>query len=72
MSDIIVNKVALACDLAEAQTKAWFDTEAEIYVPNPDGEGTIYSDEAQDIFGMYYDRYMTIIERNEFPGQIRT
>ena len=71
MSDIIVNKVALACDLAEAETKAWFDTEDEIYVQNPDGDGTIYSDEAQGIFDMYYDRYMKVIERNEFPGQIR-
>ena len=72
MSDIIVNKVALASDLAEAEVRAWFDFEEEVYTKDPDVEnGTIYTDEAQGIFDMYYDRYMKIIERNEFPGQIR-
>jgi hypothetical protein len=67
MSEIVeINKLELASELANDATKnAMFSEgliryENEMYVE--DEGGTIYTDEAQDIFNDYYDYYLTKIE----------
>ena len=59
-----INEIELACVLAEEVIKTMFNgDEDEIFMPNPDGEGTIYTKKAQIEFNIYYDKYLTIIEQ---------
>lgn len=59
--EITINKLELASELADKELQdnwresiqIWEDEEAGI---------TVYTEDAQDIFNEYYDKYLTLIE----------
>jgi hypothetical protein len=59
---ITINKLELASELANAKLEREWSESIKIYEDDDDGEITIYTDEAQDIFNQYYDEYLTLIE----------
>ena len=59
---ITINKLELASELANAKLEKEWSESIKIYEDDDDGEMTIYTDEAQDIFNEYYDEYLTLIE----------
>ena len=59
---ITINKLELASELANAKLEREWSESIKIYEDDDDGEMTIYTDEAQDIFNQYYDEYLTLIE----------
>ena len=68
--DVVVNHVELACCLAEAATvdeilQKGAHTEEDIMIPDPDDEdgGTIWSEEAQEVFNRWYDFYWDQIDK---------
>lgn len=61
---ITINKLELASELAHERLIDLHNNRIQIYV---DALATIitYTDEAQDIFNVYYDEYLTQIESCE-------
>jgi hypothetical protein len=70
--EIIINTVALASDLADNRLGEDYDLgrlDGPMVIIE-DGESS-YTPEAQKKFDEYYDEFITIIERNQFPSTIR-
>jgi hypothetical protein len=58
---ITINKLELASDLAHKKLIANWSDSIKIYV-DENAVITNYTDDAQDIFNLYYDEYLTLIE----------
>jgi hypothetical protein len=62
MSELItINKLELASELANTKLEKEYSDSIQIYVEEEDGI-TTYTEEAQDIFNLYYDEYLSLIE----------
>ena len=60
--NVTINIVELACELAERELQKHFEySSTSIY--EEEDEGTIYTEEAQDVFDDLYDKYYSFIER---------
>jgi len=63
MTNITINKIELASELAEIKLLSNFLGEIMIYEnEGEDEESTRYTEKAQDIFNEYYDYYLGLIE----------
>jgi hypothetical protein len=62
MSELItINKLELASELANTKLKREWRDSIQIYV-DVQNNITTYTEEAQDIFNLYYDEYLSLIE----------
>jgi len=61
MSNITINHVELASELAHIEISRYFSSGVNIYVDNNDGI-TQYTPEIQNIFNGLYDMYYEIIK----------
>jgi len=61
MSNITINHVELASELAHIEISRYFSSGNSIYIDNNDG-CTQYTTEIQDIFNGLYDMYYELIE----------
>jgi len=59
MENITVNALELASELADQKLRA--DWSESITIDAGDGEEVFYTEEAQDLFNEYYDKYFTLI-----------
>lgn len=64
MSNIKINKLELASELAHIRLVENWSESIEIYEDVDENE-TRYTEEAQDIFNEYYDAYIDLIEKCE-------
>jgi hypothetical protein len=64
MSNITINKLELASELAHARLVENWSESIKIYEDVDENE-TRYTEEAQDIFNEYYDAYIDLIEKCE-------
>ena len=63
--NVTINILELASELAAIELENnWCDS-IKIYEDDEDGECTIYTDEAQDIFNDLYDKYYIMIEQTK-------
>lgn len=62
--DILVNAVELASELAESEMIKYHADEIELYADGDD-DCIVYTDEAQDLFDILYDKYYSIIEKSK-------
>lgn len=62
--DILVNAVELASELAESEMVKHYSDELAIYTDGDD-DCIVYTDEAQDLFDILYDKYYSIIEKSK-------
>jgi Mg2+ and Co2+ transporter CorA len=61
MSDITINKLELASELANLKLQSEWRDSIQIF-EDETASVTVYTEEAQDIFNEYYDNYLTLIE----------
>jgi hypothetical protein len=61
MENITINKLELASELAHAKLEAKWSGSISIY-EDEEASVTVYTEQAQDIFNEYYDKYLTLIE----------
>jgi len=61
MENITINKLELASELADKELQDNWRDSIQIWEDETAGI-TVYTDEAQDIFNEYYDKYLTLIE----------
>ena len=57
------NKIEQASELAEEKLKT-YNSDIELYVTESNGD-TRYTEEAQDLFNIYYDEYLTLLELDD-------
>jgi len=62
MENITINKLELASELAHKELEENWSDSVDIWEDDTDCV-TVYTDEAQDIFNDYYDKYLTLIEK---------
>lgn len=63
--NVTINILELASELANLELEKNWTDRITIYEDDEDGECTKYTDEAQDIFNDYYDKYYSIIENTK-------
>lgn len=64
--NITINIVELASQLADKEVNFYFKySSIEVYEEDEDNGGTKYSQEAQNIFDMFYDKYYSMIEQTK-------
>lgn len=62
MNDLLtINKIELACELANNRVVDEMTKGSDIYEQHTNGD-TYYTEEAQDLFNQWYDYYLSIIE----------
>lgn len=60
-SSITINKLELASELASIKLEQEWGDRIQIY-SDEDADVLTYTEEAQDIFNDYYDKYLSLIE----------
>jgi hypothetical protein len=60
MDEITINIVELASELADRELRKTFKGKIDV---DDEGEGTVYSNEAQDEFNDLYDEFYSMIEK---------
>jgi hypothetical protein len=58
---ITINKIELASELASLKLEQEWGDSIQIY-SDEDADVLTYTEEAQDIFNDYYDKYLSLIE----------
>jgi len=61
MENITINKLELASELAHKELEENWSDSVDIWEDDT-ACTTVYTDEAQEIFNDYYDKYLTLIE----------
>jgi len=61
MQNITINKLELASELAHKELEENWSDSIQIW-EDENAAITVYTEEAQDIFNDYYDKYLTLIE----------
>jgi hypothetical protein len=61
MTNITINKIELASELASKKLEADWSESIKIF-NDEEAEELTYTEEAQDIFNEYYDDYLALIE----------
>jgi hypothetical protein len=62
MTNITINKIELASELAHQELMANYNDIIKIFEGEEDDDCTTYTEHAQDIFNEYYDNYLALIE----------
>ena len=62
--NVTINMVELATELAENEMTKYFSESLELY-SDEDEDCIVYTEEAQDIFDILYDKYYSIIEKTQ-------
>jgi hypothetical protein len=62
--DILINAVELASSLAESEMVKHYSDQLAIYTDGED-DCIVYTDEAQNLFDIFYDHYYTMIEKSK-------